>query len=51
MLKMNSITTAPPISWPTVRPTTVRSVKLEGRSAWRNRIARTGMPLALAMPM
>ena len=47
MLKMNSMITAPPISWPMLRPTTVSSVKLDGRSAWRKRIAPHGHALGL----
>ncbi len=51
MLKMTSITTAPPMSVPTLRPATVISVRLEGRSAWRQSTRMLLMPFDLAMRM
>ena len=49
--KMTSITTVPPMSAPTLRPATVSSVRLDGRSAWRQRTRRLVMPFAFAMRM
>ena len=34
-----------------LRPTTVMSEKVDGRKAWRSRIRRDEMPLALAIVM
>ena len=44
---MRSMTTAPPMSVPTLRPATVSSVRLDGRSAWRQRMRRVADALAL----
>ena len=41
------MTTAPPISAPTLRPATVSSVRLDGRSAWRHRMRVLADALAL----
>ena len=51
MPKITSTTIAPPMSVPTLRPATVSSVRLDGRSAWRNRMRRLGTPLAFAIMM
>ena len=49
--KMYSTMNAPPISVPTLRPPTVTSVNVEGRSAWRRRIHHVGRPLERAIVM
>ena len=49
--KIRSMTIAPLIRAPTLRPATVSSVRLDGRRAWRNRTRRAGMPFALAVVM
>ena len=51
MTKMTSTTTAPPMSVPKLRPATVSRVRLDGRSAWRQRMRRSEMPFARAMVM
>ena len=45
--KIPSMTTAPPMSVPTLRPATVSSVRLDGRSACRHRMRRVADALAL----
>ena len=51
MLSRYSITIEPPIRAPTLRPATVSSVRLDGRSAWRQRMRPSLMPLDFAIRM
>ncbi len=48
---MRSTMMVPPTRVPMLIPTTVTRAKLDGRRAWRTRIRRSEMPLALATMM
>ena len=49
--KITSTATAPPMSVPKLRPATVSSVRLDGRSAWRQRMRLSDRPFDRAMVM